>query len=36
MPISGEKVFPGETERLIAGLYDLADRSMERYRQTRR
>ena len=34
MPISGEKVFPGETERLIAGLYDLADRSMERYRQT--
>ena len=34
IPISGEKVFPGETERLIAGLYDMADRSMEHYRQT--
>ena len=34
VPISSEKVFPGETERLIAGLYDLADRPMERYRQT--
>ena len=33
-PISGEKVFPGETERLIMGLYAMADRSMEQYRET--
>lgn len=31
-PISGEKVFPAETERLIMGLYDMADRSMDVYR----
>ncbi len=33
-PISGEKVFPAETERLIMGLYDMADRSMDAYRAT--
>ena len=33
-PISGEKVFPAETERLIRGLYDMADRSMDAYRAT--
>ena len=33
-PISGEKVFPAETERLIMGLYDLADRSMDIYQST--
>ena len=33
-PISGEKVFPAETERLIIGLYDMADRSMDTYRAT--
>ena len=32
--ISGEKVFPAETERLIRGLYDMADRSMDAYRAT--
>lgn len=32
-PISGEKVFPQETERLITGIYDLAGRSTEAYRQ---
>ena len=33
-PISGEKVFPAETERLIMGMYDMADRSMDAYRAT--
>lgn len=33
-PISGEKVFPAETERLIMGLYDMADRFMDAYRAT--
>ena len=33
-PISGEKVFPAETERLIMGLSDRADRSMDAYRAT--
>ena len=33
-PISGEKVFPAETERLIMGLYNMADRSMDTYRAT--
>ena len=33
-PISGEKVFPSETERLIMGLYNMADRSMDTYRAT--
>lgn len=33
-PISGDKVFPGETERLIMSLYGMADRSMEHYRAT--
>ena len=33
-PISGEKVFPAETERLIMGLYDVPDRSMDAYRAT--
>ncbi|MGO5048940.1 type IV pilus twitching motility protein PilT [Dysosmobacter sp. Sow4_B12] len=33
-PISGEKVFPAETERLIMGLYNMADRSMDAYRAT--
>ena len=34
IPITEEKVFPGETERLIEGIYEMAGRSMERYRQT--
>ena len=34
IPITEEKVFPGETERLIAGIYEMAGRPMERYRQT--
>ncbi len=33
-PISAEKVFPPETERLITALYARADRSMERYLAT--
>lgn len=31
-PISEEKVFPPETERLLTGIYEQAGRSMERYR----
>lgn len=30
-PLSGERVSPGETERLITGIYALAKRSMEKY-----
>ena len=33
-PISGGKVFPQETERLITDLYRLADRPMDGYRET--
>ncbi len=33
-PISSEKAFPPETEHLIHHIYDLAGRSMERYRTT--
>ena len=32
--ICGEKVYPKETEQLITGLYTMASRSMEQYRQT--
>lgn len=30
-PVSGEKVFPQETERLISGIYALAQRPMEAF-----
>ena len=33
-PISGAQEFPAGTERLIMGLYDMADRSMDAYRAT--
>ncbi|MDD3347744.1 type IV pilus twitching motility protein PilT [Oscillibacter sp.] len=33
-PISAEKMFPAETERLISGIYELASRPMDRYRAT--
>lgn len=33
-PISESKIFPQETERLITEVYRLADRPMDRYRET--
>lgn len=34
VPISEEKIFPQETERLIAGIYELAGRPMDNFRRT--
>jgi twitching motility protein PilT len=34
MPIGSEKVFPQETERLITGIYELANRPMDSYLAT--
>jgi twitching motility protein PilT len=33
-PIGAERIFPQESERLITRIYELADRPMDRYRET--
>lgn len=33
-PISAEKIYPKETDRLITGIYELAQRPMEHFRRT--